>query len=253
VSAGNDSIGMASLATMALAAGKGMPLVAISGFAQKSPDAVIALKGSGITQPRDVEGKRWGVVPDASYARSFPAFAAANGINMDTIVMIQVSSSTMYSALLQNNVDFVTGWASGDALNIAQQKPIEPPIVFADHGLNILGSGLIVTTEMASRNGRMLRGFLAATVRGAEEAERSPEAGIEAIMQARPLIDRAILADQARRIGDFRHTKNTKGHSFGWMARADWEETQEVLEKYFDLPPGLDIDRLYTNEFLPKH
>ena len=157
----------------------------------------------------------------------------------------------MYSALLQNNVDFVTGWASGDALNIARQKPIEPPIVFADHGLNILGTGLIVTAETARRRGRLLRGFLVATLRAAEEADRSPEAGIDAIMQARPLIDRAILTDQARQIADFRHTKNTKGHSFGWMAKADWEGTQEVLEKYFDLPPGLDINRLYTNEFLP--
>jgi NitT/TauT family transport system substrate-binding protein len=219
---------------------------------QKAPDAVIALKGSGITRPKDVEGKRWGVVPDASFARTFPAFAAANGIDMSKIVKVQVSSATVYSALLQGNVDFVTGWASNDALKIARQKPIEPPIVFADHGMNILGTGIIVSADTAARDGRLLRGFLAATVRGAEEAKRSPDAAAEAILAARPAIDRAIVAEEFTRLADFQHTKNSEGHGFGWMAKADWEETRDVLEKYFDLPQGIELSRLYTNEFLPK-
>lgn len=252
LAAGSDRIGMASLSTMAVAVGKGVPLKAIAGFVQKAPDAVIALKGSGITRPKDVEGKRWGVVPDASFARTFPAFAAANGIDMSKIVKVQVSSATVYSALLQGNVDFVTGWASNDALKIARQKPIEPPIVFADHGMNILGTGIIVSADTAARDGRLLRGFLAATVRGAEEAKRSPDAAAEAILAARPAIDRAIVAEEFTRLADFQHTKNSEGHGFGWMAKADWEETRDVLEKYFDLPQGIELSRLYTNEFLPK-
>jgi NitT/TauT family transport system substrate-binding protein len=252
VAAGSDRIGIASLPNMAIAVSKGLPLVAIAGFIQKAPDAVIALKGSGITQPKDVEGKRWGVVPDASFARTFPAFAAANGIDMGKIVKVQMSSATVFSALLQGNVDFVTGWASNDALRIARQKPIEPPIVFADHGVNILGTGFIVTVDTAARDGRLLRGFLAATVRGAKEAAASPEAGLEAVAQARPATDRALLAEQVTHVAEFQRTKNSEGHGFGWMAKADWDETLDLLEKYFDLPKGIDASRVYTNEFLPK-
>ncbi len=252
VAAGNDRIGIASLPNMAIAVSKGLPLKAIAGFVQKAPDAVIALKGSGITRPKDVEGKRWGVVPDASFARSFPAFAAANGIDMGKVVKVQVSTATMFSALLQGNVDFVTGWATNDALRIARQKPIEPPIVFADHGVNILGTGFIVSTDMTTRDGRLLRGFLAATVRGAEDAAASPGAGLEALMQARPATDRGLLAEQAAHVAEFQRTKNDAGHGFGWMAKADWDETLDLLEKYFDLPKGIDPSRVYTNEFLPQ-
>src|SRR5205823_3455966 len=103
VGAGSDLIGLANLSTMAIAVGKGIPLVAIAASVQKSPDAVIALKGSGITKPKDVEGKRWGVVSDASYARTFPAFAAANGIDIGTITRLHASAGTVYSVLLNGS------------------------------------------------------------------------------------------------------------------------------------------------------
>src|SRR5262249_35970823 len=196
IAGGSDRIGIASLTNMVIAVSKGLPLRAIGGLVQKAPDAVIALKGSGIARPRDVEGKRWGIVPDASFARTFPAFAAANGIDMDKVVKVQVSTATLFSALLQGNVDFITGWATNDALRISRQKPIEPPIVFADHGVSILGTGFIVTADTAAREGRLLRGFLAATVRGAEDAAKSPEAGLEAVAQARPATDRSLLVEQ---------------------------------------------------------
>ena len=60
-----------------IAIGKGVPLVSIAGIVQKAPDAVIALKGTGILKPKDIEGKRWAFIPDDSGARIFPAFAAA--------------------------------------------------------------------------------------------------------------------------------------------------------------------------------
>jgi len=252
VGAGSDRIGVASLSTMTLAVAKGVPVVAIAGLVQKSPDAVVALKGSGITRPQDIEGKRWGIVPDASFARSFPAFAAANGIDMGKIVKVQVSSSTLYAALLQGKVDFITAWASNDALKIARQRPIEPPIVFADYGVNTLGTGIIVRADTAAREARLLRGFLAATARGAQDAESSPQAALDAIMQARPSISGALLEEEASRLAEFRHTQNSKGHGFGWMAKADWDQTRDILERFFDLPLGMDTSRLYTNEFLSQ-
>src|SRR5262249_33844502 len=156
---------------------------------------------------------------------SFPAFAAANGVDMSKIVKVHVSSSTVYSALLEGNVDFVTAWATNDALKIARQRPIEPPIVFADYGVNTLGTGIIVTADTAARDGRLLQGFLAATARGAQDAEKSPEAGLDAIMQARPSIERALLTKQVSYFAEFRDTSNSKGRGFGWMAKVDWDQT----------------------------
>lgn len=250
VTSGSDLIGMASLSTMTLAAAKGAPLLAIAGIVQRSPDAVIALKGSGIAKPSDVEGKRWGVVPDASFARSFPAFAAANNIDISKITRVQVSSATLYQTLLHGDVDFITGWASNDALKIEKFKPIEPPIVFADYGVNSLGTGIIVTRETAAKRGDLLRRFLAVTARGAAEVEKDPAAALAALAQARPTVDVAVIKDELRLLPDFLHTKSSRGHGYGWMASEDWALTRELLVKYYELPAATDVGALYTNEFL---
>jgi NitT/TauT family transport system substrate-binding protein len=249
---GSEMIGLASLSQVAIAVGKGVPLVAIAGIIQKAPDAVLSLKGSGILKPKDVEGKRFGFVPGDSGARIFPAFVAANGIDESRIIKIQVSYSTLYPSLLQGNVDFITGWASPDALKIAKQKPIEAPIVFADHGVNTPGTGIFVTKGMLARHGDMLRAFLTATVRGVKDAEKDPEAAIDAIMKQRPQTDRAILTEDFRLLPGYLHTPNTAGHGYGWMAAADWEQSIALLRKYFDLPAQVTPDAVYTNDLLPK-
>lgn len=249
---GADMIGLASLSQVAIAVGKGVPLISVAGIVQKAPDSIIALKGSGILKPKDIEGKRWGLVPSDSGARIFPAFAAANGIDEKKITKIQLSYSTIYSSLIQGNVDFITGWASPDAFKIAKEKPIEPPIVFADYGVNTLGTGIFVSKDTLSKHGDMLRAFMAATVRGADEAQKDPKAAIDAIMKARPSTDRAILELEFEHLHEYLHTKNSEGHIFGWMAPADWEQTVTLLRKYFDLPESIKPNELYTDDLFPK-
>jgi NitT/TauT family transport system substrate-binding protein len=249
---GADMIGLASLSQVAIAVGKGVPLISIAGIVQKAPDSIIALKGSGILKPKDIEGKRWGLVPSDSGARIFPAFALANGIDQKKITKIQLSYSAIYSSLIQGNVDFITGWASPDAFKIAKEKPIEPPIVFADYGVNTLGTGIFVTKDTLAKHGDMLRAFMAATLRGADEAQKDPKAAIDAIMKARPSVDRAILELEFEHLHEYLHTKNSVGHVFGWMAPADWEQTVTLLRKYFDLPESIKPNELYTDNLIPK-
>src|SRR5262249_20145414 len=96
------------------------------------------------------------------------------------------------------------------------------------------------------------RAFLAATVRGVKDAEKDPEAAIDAIMKQRPQTDRAILTEDFRLLPGYLHTPNTAGHGYGWMAAADWEQSITLLRKYFDLPAQVTPDAVYTNDLLPK-
>jgi NitT/TauT family transport system substrate-binding protein len=251
VAAGTDTIGLANLALMAQAVGRGIPLVGIAGMMQKAPDSIVSLKGSGIATPKDLEGKRWAFVPTDSSARIFPAFAAANGINMDTLKKIQVSYATNFTSLLQGDADFICAWASPDAFKIAKQKPIEKPMRYADYGVSMLGTGIFVTKDTAAKRADLLKRFLRATVRGAEAAAKEPEAAVGAVMAARPDTDRAILVEEYNNLPEYLHTKYSTGHTPGWVASEDWDQTLTLLKQYFEAAPDLKAAAVYTNEFLP--
>lgn len=112
-----------------------------------------------------------------------------------------------------------------------------PFFLAAARAVNILGSGIIVSTQTATRDPTVVKRFLAATVRAVHDIAKSPNAAIDAMVQARPSADRMLLAEQASHFAEFQYTKNSAGYPFGWFAKADWDDTRELLEEYFELPP----------------
>ena len=46
------------------------------------------------------------------------------------------------------------------------------------------------------------------------------------------------------------HTKNTEGKPLMWSAKEDWQESQDLLQKYAGLSAQADMSKYYTNEYL---
>ena len=252
VASGTDTFGAANLTTMTLGVARGMPLVAVAGLIQKSPDSIISLAGAGISKPKDMEGKRGGFVPTSASDRIFPAFAKAAGVDINKITKLQIESRSRYSILLQGNADFVIGWSFTDAYKIGKIKPIAPPILFSDSGVNVLSVGVIVNKDTLEHRQSLVRKFLAATAKGIDETVRSPEAAVDATMKARPSADRDALLEAAKKLSFYLHTKNSMSHPYGWMAKGDWDASKDILVEYLGLKSTVSTDSRYTNAFLPS-
>lgn len=252
VSEGADTIGIASLATMSLGVSQGRQLMAIGGMIQTMPDGIISLQGSGITKPKDIEGKTWGYNPDDYSTKLFPAFAAAAGIDESKVKKIQLSHAVVHTSLLAGKIDFMIGWEFTDALRIARQKPIEPPIKYADYGVNMLGGGIFVHKKTATEKAQLLKGFLAATTKSFDEALKNPGVAVEALVAARPGADKDLLLEQLKRTPPYLHTKATAGKPFGYMAAEDWEGTLKFMKQAFEFKTDVKASDVYTNDFLPK-
>jgi NitT/TauT family transport system substrate-binding protein len=228
-----------------------MPVVAIGGLVQRLPDSVISLKGSGIKTPKDLEGRSMTIPPASAIYKLFPAFAAATGIDLAKIKQIQTDSNATLTGLLQGQVDFTVGWAFTDALRVAAQKPIEPPMLLSDYGVNVLGTGFVVQKTTATTKAALIRKFLAATAKSYDEATANTQAAVDAMAQARPNVDPDLILNQLKLFPRFLNSERSKGHGFGWMSPDDWVQTVEILKKYFDLKETVDVASLYTNDLLP--
>jgi NitT/TauT family transport system substrate-binding protein len=252
VAAGNDTIVLANYATMAQSTTQGMPIIGIGGMIQRLPDALIALKGSGIKAPKDLEGRTGSIPATSAVYKLFPAFALATGIDLTKVKMAQMAAGATHAAVLQGTVDFTTGWAFTQGVQIAKHKPIEEPILMADYGLNILGVGFVVTRTTAATKGDALRRFMTATAKAYREGLSDLTGAADAMSAARPEAEKDVLIDQFKLLPPFLHSDRTKGRSFGWIAREDWVQTVDILQKYFDLAGAVDIDKVFTNEFVSQ-
>lgn len=246
-------IGIAGLGALAQAqqAAGASDIIAVAGLLQKDPTSIISLKGSGITEPKDIEGKKLGTDAGNFEDGMIKAFAEANGIDMDKVEVVIINGGADRVALLKGDVDFINGWANPDGDKVAAMKPIEPPILFADHGVNILGSSVIVRKDFLADHGEAVSGFLGAIIQAKAEVDADPEAARDIFMKYRPDADPEAILDQIKTMAKYEHTALTEGKPYGVLAPEDIELTISLLEKYSGMEPGLAPDAIYTDAYLP--
>ena len=254
VGSGSETFGLMDMSTMMLAIGSGAPLKAIGGLIQRSPEAVIFLSSTNIKTPKDLEGKRWGYTAGSSGETIFTLFAAKTGVDDSKLVRITVDAGAKLTFLLAGRVDFVTDWgASVNPLIVAQGKS-PGNLVYADYGVHFNASSLATTTTMLATKPEVVRGFVAATVKGIEEAMKNPEAAVDALIANQSAVagNRDLMIGQMKGLGDFLHSDRTKGKPTLWLAPEDVASTLEVAKRLRKTAENLQVNDLFTNEFLPK-
>jgi NitT/TauT family transport system substrate-binding protein len=237
------------MAAIVTASAKGIPVVAIAGIVQRSPDSVITLKTTPIHTLHDLEGKRWGAVPGDESAQMFTAFAAINHIDLSTIRKISVSAAASRTALLNGDVDFICGWTPSDSIKISRIKPINEPVMFVDHGLSILGSTIFVTRKTLATRADMLKRFMIATRHAADDIKANPQIGWDALIHAKPELDPELLEGESKAFIASARTANSAGHPYGWISPVDLAALLEMMKKYYEIPAGVTRETLYTDVF----
>ena len=210
---GDFEIGIAGLGVLAQAQQQADAdtMIAVAGLLQKDPTSIISLEGSGITTPKDIEGKRLGTDAGNLEDGMIRAFAAANDVDMDKVEIIVINGGGDRVALLNGDVDFINGWANPDGDKVAEMKPISPPLLFADYGVNILGSSVIVRKDYLAEHGEAVKGFLAALEKGKADVAANPEEALAIFMAARPDSDEAQIALELKVMPAYEHTAASEG------------------------------------------
>lgn len=252
VGAGDFQIGIAGLGVVAQAqqSSGSSDLIVVAGLLQKDPTSIISLEGSGITTPKDIEGKRLGTDAGNFEDGMIKAFAAANDVDLDKVEVVVINGGGDRVALLNGDVDFINGWANPDGDKVNEMKPISPPLLFADYGVNIIGSSVVVRKDWLAEHGELMKGFLAALQKGKADVAANPEEALAIFMEARPDSDEAQIALELNVMPAYEHTAASEGKPYGWVAEADILQTISLLEEYSEMKPGLTPAGIYDGSYL---
>lgn len=249
---GSFRLGNASLATLAQAAANSgnHDLIAIFGLLQKDPTSIISLEGSGIAEPKDIEGKRFATEAGNLSDGMITAFAEANGVDMDTVDII--ITDNYKQALLRGDADFINSWASPDGDQIRRFVEIEPPMLFANHGVNLLGSSVIVRKDWLMEHEEEARSYLRALTQAHADVLADPEGALDCFMQHRPDASAEAIALEIEVLEQYRHTERTEGEPFGYVHPEDIVQTISLIEQYGGIPVGVVTpESIYTDAYQP--
>ena len=125
---------------------------------------------------------------------------------------------------------------------------------FSDWGVNALGYAIMVHNQTLAERPGLVRGFLRATRRASQEVPANLDEALRSAVRQAPS---GQGHEEAIRLGfvesqKLMQTPHTQGRPWGWMAQADWEQTQAVLLSTKQIEKPIPLDQYYTNAFLPE-
>jgi NitT/TauT family transport system substrate-binding protein len=252
VNAGQFDVGYASLAAMAMARAKGMPVVGIAGLFRKGDLSLLVPMDSSIKGPADVKGKKLMFTAGSFEGPFIDPFLAKGGITREQLDLINIAFSSRVSTYVSRAVDGVFGSAVGEYVSVSAKLPTRP-ILFADVGLNIPTFGLVATETMLQKKGDALRKF-ASIISGAwayvlaGHEEEAAQAVLRGNPQAR--LDPAIVRAQIKASVPFFYTPATATEPIGVQSDADWAKAISIMENVKIIDAGSKPSQFITNKFL---
>ena len=234
----------------------GAPVTAIMMIYDKPPFAVIGRKSLGIKSPADLPGSVLGAPPPDGAWAQFPSFAKANGLDMNKIKVEPVGFPTREPMLAEGKVASVTGYSFSSFLNLVRLGVPEDDIttiLMADHGLKLYGNAIIVNTDFASSNAKVVKSFLGAVGKGWKDAVSNPSSAIDALVKRNPAADKNLeerrfnLALTGNVMTDY-VIKNGMGN----IDKARFEAAIAQLSETYKYKTKPDLKLYFTDAYLPK-
>lgn len=235
---------------MAVRADENAKIKALSCMYQKSPHTLFYIESPSITKPKDIEGKKIAFTPGDSPRKMFPAFAKANGIDMNKISWLSVDPNSKNAVLLNHQAQgMVTYIFTQPVLQKSAQKGDKVgAFVYSDYGADFYSNGIGAMEDYIKEKPEVTRNFVQGTMRGLKFTLDHPKEAVGMLKKHQPQLQEDVALqeiDILRKLTNAEHAKVV-----GAMTKEKMQETQDLLVKYVGLKKRIDVSEVFTNEFL---
>jgi NitT/TauT family transport system substrate-binding protein len=255
VAAGTANFGYADVPTMIKAASKGAPVVAVGVALQTSPMSVMGYADRNIRKPADIKGKTVAVTPGDSMSQIWPLFLKKTGLSDSDFKTVSGDAQTKLNAVINNQADLLLGYVMDQAIKLqdATHKQVYP-IRFADYGVNMVSSGIIVQKDFLKQKPDLVKRFMRATTKSLEEAAKNPDAAVDAMLAANPKsgVKETALVGMKNTAALYKGPDNPNDRPLR-VGGKNMDETLALLVEYGGLDKGSagKATDYYSNDYLP--
>lgn len=229
-----------------LAREDGIPVVALAVIYKNSPVAIGSLQEKNIISPKDLEGKRVGVVYGRDEETIYRALLTKEGVDTNTIEEVPVMAGI--SQITTDKFDAQVLYEVNEAVLLEENGYDVNLIRPRDYGITFYADTLFTTEKMIEENPDLVRAFIKASIAGWEMALANPEEALEETLRINPSLEQK----HQQKFLELSAPLIDAGSGIGHSEKTIWEEMQQILLGQELLQNSIDIDSVFTNEFLRK-
>ena len=203
VAAGTAQLGFADTAAVILGRGNDqIPTKLVAIVYAKPPHAIFVLKDSGISKPKDLEGKKIADTAFSAVPKLFDAYAKAAKIDGGKVTWLVATSDALPGMLKTGRADGIGQFTVGAPLLAKTAAPQEiHALAYADVGLDLYGNGIIASDALLKSNPGLVKRFVTATLQGLADAIANPEQAGAIMHKYHRQVDADIATGETRIVG----------------------------------------------------
>ena len=253
-----NPIGYVDAATMMRGIGAGMPIKAVGVTLQQSPMSFIyRADAAKPTKIDEIKGSRIAITAGDASLAIFTAFMGKLNMQVSDVQLITVANpAAKEQAVLGKQADALLGYFMDQGPRMQLQSGVKMgwTRLFDMAGVTTLSSAIIVNNDWLkdTKHADELKRFLRASQRGWEYSDKNRDEAAEIFLKHAKAFNKEIALLEINGTMTIIHTKHTEGKPLFWSAKEDWQDSQDLLEKYAKMPPQADMTKYYTNEYLAE-
>jgi len=252
VATGGAEFGISVQESMIPARAEGVPVVSIGTIIQHNDSSLMMLESEDVSEPKDFAGKTYGGYGGPLETALIHQLVECDGGDPDAVKFVEVGNVDYLVGMEQDRFDFAWVFESWDVIRAREiaNKEVKS-ILFKDH-LDCIPdwyTPLFITGEdMIAKRPDTVRKFMEATARGYDFAIENPKEAGEALLKGAPELDAKLVELSSEYMAD---VFVDEGRQWGLQDREIWEEFEKFLREAGLTSKEVDVDKAFTNDFLP--
>jgi NitT/TauT family transport system substrate-binding protein len=220
----------------------------------KPPFAIVARRSRGITEPRQLEGKKLGT-PPVGVTFEWPLFAKLNDVDVAKVTLETIGFPVRAPMLAAGQIDAALGYSFRLYVDLKDRGvPVDDIVLMpmADYGLKLYGNTIIINPKFAAEKPEAVRGFLRAFLQGIKEIVRHPAEAVDSIMRRDDTVKREVELERLRMaIRDNIVTPEVRANGFGAVDFARLAESIDQIGLVYTFKAKPKAEDIFDASFLP--
>ena len=248
VGAGESPFAVVSGEQVLLARSQGLPVVYVAAWYQQYPVSVVAKSELAVLIPQDLKGRKIGLpgLFGANYvglrALLHEAGLEESDVSLDAIGFNQVE------LMAAGQQDIIVGYAANEPIQLRAQGVAVTEIRVADY-VKLASNGILASEKVIAEDPELVRAVVGAFLKGLEDTMANPD---ESFALSKAYIPNSgdLDADVQKQVLET-SIAQWKAERPGYSDPQAWENMQNVLLDMGLIPEKMDLNKAFTNEFIP--
>src|SRR2546423_1941263 len=223
-------VGLADAVVVIPRVAQGAKIKIVGAVFDLTPLNIWTRKDTGITKPKDLEGKLLAAPPGDSQRQLFPAFARINGVDAAKVKWLNIEPAAKFVALSEKRADAVPDYTTGEPFYvkaIGKDNLVRMP--WSQHGFDTYSMSIVASEKTMKERAKVLRDFLEASYMGWRDVMADPKAALEIFKKRVPDIDLALIEPHMLLGLDLMQTERYTKNGIGFVDRGKMCRTVEFI------------------------